>query len=276
MTPASASTPSSSTATYLTAARTATSSRADLRAHLARGFGDAPASRPRISCATRSLPAAGAPRSRRWEKKRSGSQIVHRPHACTSATPAASQPRAGDGLEVGVRPPRGEHGADLVADLIAAGPRRARSPRPPAPRARAPATPASRTPPASPRQPACSIATPLGRRQRDRHAVGRRARSRATPARVAPAVGLLATLAVGDDARPRAPGGPARGAPAPACARSARAVGRHARRGRRRSAARGSARRTGPRETPPRRVVKSAVAPGRPIARCPPAARKLT
>ena len=106
----------------------------------------------------------------------------------TSATPAAAERALGGRPEVehavarqvGVEPAR-----DLRADLVAAGPdRRADRRRPSSGAERGDA--AATTPPASPRQPAwttASAGSPPLRSDRDRHAVGARARASARRAR---------------------------------------------------------------------------------------------
>src|SRR3954464_3630844 len=164
VTPASASVPISSSGTYFTAASTSTSagSRPPPRAppRLARSaprpgdfLADAVevrADRARVEAVDQLRHATPAwrpvtPRSRRWEKKRSGSWIVHSPPAWTVSTPAAvrrsraralratrrpplpepppRQALARERLEVDRPPARAERRPHLVADLVAARPR---------------------------------------------------------------------------------------------------------------------------------------------------------
>ena len=104
--------------------------------------------------------------SRRWEWKRSGSQIVHRPGdddlARARALERAPRARRADRR----RPPAHDVVAealaqlpgDVLADLVAAGRRRPARRRPRSPRPTRPAA-ASSTPAASPRQPAWTTAS---------------------------------------------------------------------------------------------------------------------
>ena len=176
-------------------------SRARTRARLS-------ATRPRVEPADQLRHASPAwrpvtPRSRRWEKKRS--RIARRAQAAVVDLLRRRRPRRrarATALRSSVRSLRGEHRAHVVADLVAAradaGPdgRRHRPAPPTAP------TPASSTPPASPRQPAWTTPAAPG----PASATGRQSATStiaATPGRVGDlAVGLLAALAVDDDARP--------------------------------------------------------------------------
>ena len=101
VTPASASTPSSSSGTYLTAASSSASPISErMRSAFSRTRA---ASRPVIS-SRHTTPAwrPVTPPSARWEKNRSGRQIVHSPTSWTSATPASASFVAGDGGQVEV------------------------------------------------------------------------------------------------------------------------------------------------------------------------------
>ena len=254
---------------------------ADLVAHLARGW----RRRARVEAADQLRHATPAwrpvtPPSRRWEKKRSASQIVHRPKSSISVHAGRLRRARGDRLEVeralaGRRTPRGPRRRPRSSTAR----RPARSRRPAARRRRAAqrATPSSSTPPASPRQPRVEHRR---RRPAPASATGRQSATRtiaATPgARRDLAVGLLDRSGSSTTTRVPWTWRPCASRAAPACART------RSRLAATRSGSSSVSRPRlsdayGPSETPPRRVGEERPwRPGRSMTRCSPTARKLT